>query len=79
MTFIKSVWKKWLIVARAIGNFQAQVIFSIFYIVFLSMMGIIFRFFLDALKIKKLNSPKQSNFHKWVNKNETLIESRKQF
>ena len=43
MTFLKWLWSKWLPIARAIGNFQGQVILSIFYLLILLPVGIIMR------------------------------------
>ena len=83
MTFLKSLglslaqlWKRWLVVGRLIGNFQAQVIFAIFYFVFLLPLGIFFRFFADPLKLRKVN---RTNFEKWEHPKETLEQARKQY
>lgn len=81
MYFFKVVWRKWLGFARIIGNFQSQVIFSLFYIIFLSIIGLIFRFFGDPLDIKnkKTNPKKMSNFKPWAHQKDSLVTARKQF
>lgn len=80
MTFIKNTWKKWLVLAKIIGNFQSQIIFSIFYIFILGIFGIIFRFFKDPLFIKKKSiKKKKTNFSTWEHPIEDLTQARKQF
>lgn len=80
MAFIKNAWKKWLVLAKVIGNFQSQIIFSIFYILFLGVLGIIFRFFNDPLFIKKKSiSKKKTNFTAWEHPTQDLNQARKQF
>lgn len=63
MKLLKSAWAAWLKITKAIGNFQAQVLFTIFYFVLIFPLGIAIRFFSDPLnmKTKKINS----NFNKW--------------
>ena len=77
MHFLKLIWKKWLKIAYVIGNFQAQVILTLFYFLLVSSFGIISRFFGDSLDMK----PKRirSNFSKWNHPKETIEEARKQF
>lgn len=81
MNFLKLAWRKWLVASRIIGNFQSQVIFSLFYIIFLSIVGLIFRFFGDPLDVKnkKSNSKDKSNFKPWVHQEGSLVTARKQF
>lgn len=80
MTFIKNTWKKWLVLAKIIGNFQSQIIFSIFYIFILGVFGVAFRFFSDPLNIKtKSLSKKKSNFSSWDHPFEDIKQARKQF
>lgn len=80
MSLTKKIWKKWLVVAKIIGNFQSQVIFSIFYIFVLGVFGIAFRFFSDPLRIKrKSKSHKKSNFSSWDHPFEDIKQARKQF
>lgn len=77
MSFLSWLWRKWLPIAQAIGNFQAQVILSIFYIVLIAPLGILYRFFVDPLNLKIKN--KRSNFGKWEHPKETLTTARKQY
>ena len=73
---VKLFWRKWLVVARAIGNFQGQVILTIFYLVLLLPVGILFRIFADPLKLhKKL----RTNFEDWQHPKEDLDQARKQY
>jgi len=76
MNFAKFLWKKWLIVAQAIGNFQAQLILSLFYLIFLAPVAIFFKFFADPLK---LQSKSKSNFEDWQHPKEDLKQAQKPF
>lgn len=78
MSFLKLVWSKWMKIAHPIGNFQAQVILSVFYFVIISPLGIFFRFFSDPLS-QRIDTKKKSNFVKWEHPKETLKEARKQY
>ena len=71
-------FKKWLLAARIIGNFQAQVLFSLFYLIFLSIIGIIFRF-TDPLEFRSHKSKKKSQFELWNHHSDTLESAKKQF
>jgi len=77
MKTIKLIWKKWLKIASNIGNFQARVFFSLFYLLLLLPVGIIFLFFTDFLDIKKKN--KKTNFHRWEHPKEDLKQARMQY
>ena len=83
MVFLKTIWssptrlwKKWLVIARVIGNFQAQVILSLFYLVLFLPLGVVFRFFADPLRMRKVSG---SNFQKWEHSKESLEQARKQY
>lgn len=74
------LWRKWLNVAKIIGNFQSQVIFSIFYLVLFFPLGFYLAFFKDDLKIKNFNSKlSKTNFETWNHKEESLKDARKQY
>ena len=77
-TILKNVWKKWLAFSKAVGNFNLQVLMTIFYIVILMPLGIFFRFFSDPLNIK-IKRSKKSNFSDWSHPNENLEEARRQY
>ncbi len=74
------VFGKWLIVGRAIGNFQGQLILAIFYFILIWPLALIVRIFVDPLKIskKKILSQK-SNFSKWEYEEAGLEEARRQY
>ena len=76
MDLLKKLWKRWLVVGHVIGNFQAQVILSLFYFIVIFPLGIFFRFFADPLRMRKVTG---SNFQKWEHPKETLEEARKQY
>jgi len=70
------LWRKWLSVARVIGNFQGQVILTLFYLILLLPVGIAFRVFADPLNLhKKL----KTNFENWQHLKENLEQARKQY
>lgn len=70
MDLFKKGWNKWLKLAHKIGNFQAQVIFTIFYFTILFPVGISIRFFSDPLNTK--NRSRHSNFTSWKHTEENL-------
>lgn len=76
MDFLKWVWKKWLAVAQVIGNFQAQVILTFFYLVILGPLGITFSFLADPFGMRK---KLKTNFQKWEHPKQNLEEARKQY
>ncbi len=49
---LKNAWQTWKRAARAIGNFQARVVLTIFYVVFVFPFGVVVRLFFDPLRIK---------------------------
>ena len=70
------LWKKWLPIAQAIGNFQAQVILTIFYFVIVAPLGVGLRLFADPLRVRK---KAKSNFQRWEHPKETLETARRQY
>lgn len=78
MRTVKSLWKKWLAVARVIGNFQGQVIMTIFYLVLMLPFGLITRIFVDSLHMKSPQGPK-SNFGKWKHPDDDLESAHRQY
>jgi hypothetical protein len=74
---LKKLWSKWKPFAQKIGDFQARVILSVFYFIFVSPIGIIFKFADDSLRLKK---PKTNSY--WINRGRTkpsLEDERRQF
>jgi len=76
MYFLKKAWRAWLKIAKPIGNFQSQVILSIFYIVLFLPMGVYFRI-VDPLNLRPKS--KKSNFSPWDHPQQKLEEARKQY
>ncbi len=67
-------------IAQAIGNFQAQVILSIFYILIFSPLAIVFKIFADPLQLRWKEVIRQkTNFQNWQHQEENLEEARKQY
>jgi hypothetical protein len=74
---LKKLWSKWKPFAQKIGDFQARVILSVFYFIFVSPIGIIFKFADDSLRLQK---PKPNSY--WINRGRTkpsLEDERRQF
>ena len=74
---LKFLWQKWLIVARPIGNFQAQLILTIFYLILLLPVAILFRFLADPLILRFKD--KKTNFVTWEHPKEDLKQAQKPF
>ncbi len=74
---IKKLWNLWLKIAKPIGNFQAQALLTLFYIILFWPLGLFFRFLQDPLEIKI--SGKRSNFERWDHPKENLDEAKKQY
>jgi len=80
MTYLKWLWSKWLPIAQAIGNFNAQVILTIFYLIIISPLGLIYRLFADPLAVKQSRITRQTtNFKRWDHLKQDLEETRKQY
>lgn len=72
---IKTIWRRWLAIARPIGNFQSQVILSVFYLVILFPVSLIFKFVMNPFSLDKDNS----SFRKWDYPKDDLKSARKPF
>ena len=80
MTYLKWLWSKWLPIAQAIGNFNAQVILTIFYLIIISPLGLIYRLFADPLCIKLSKISRQkTNFNRWEHLKQDVDKARKQY
>ena len=53
MKQLKEFWQRWQKVAKKIGDFQARLILSLFYILIVLPIGLIARMFSDPLSLKK--------------------------
>lgn len=73
----KKIWNKWLFVAGKIGNFNSQVLMTVFYLIILLPLGVGYKLFSDTLMIKKKN--KKSSFSKWAYRTESQAEARRQY
>ncbi len=74
---IKKIWKIWLTLGIKIGNFNSQVLMTIFYLIILFPVGIVIRTISDQLNLKK--STEKSGFNKWKYETENLQEARRQY
>ncbi|HSW96809.1 MAG TPA: hypothetical protein VLF89_03210 [Candidatus Saccharimonadales bacterium] len=77
MKNIQLIWKYWRKFGKKIGNFQALIIFTLFYFFVLWMIGFFVRFFSDPLNLKKIK--KNSNFTLWDHPKETLEQAKQPF
>ena len=72
---LKQIWQRWVNVSKKIGDFQARLLLSLFYLVLVCPFGLILRLFADPLGLKK--APPD-----WTSKQSTpprLEEARRQF
>ena len=53
MKTLKRAWEAWKRLGKKIGNFQARILLTIFYVVLMFPFGIAARLFSDPLRIKK--------------------------
>jgi hypothetical protein len=56
-SFIRRSWIWWKGIARIIGDFNARVILTLFYFIFLAPFALAIRFFTDPLTIKNKTAP----------------------
>jgi hypothetical protein len=49
----KGLWERWKRIAKAIGDFQARLILSVFYFVIVGPFALILRWAADPLSLKK--------------------------
>jgi len=74
---VKFIWSKWLKIAHTIGNFQGQVILTIFYFIFLWPPAIAIKFFLDPLKLKAQR--RKSSFNNFIYEDKNTQQAQKQY
>jgi len=80
MKILKKLWNNWMLVAKPIGNFQSQLILTLFYLIIILPLGIIYRLFADPLNIKSDKiSIQKTNFRKWEHLRQCLEEAKKQY
>ena len=76
MFLLKKFWRWWKPVAQAIGNFQAQLILSIFYVVLFSLVGIVYRILSDPFNMRK---KVKSSFGPWAYPKDTIETAHRQY
>ena len=52
-SLLRRIWEGWKKIARKIGDFNARVILSVFYLVLLMPFAVLVKLFTDPLEIKK--------------------------
>ena len=75
MKVIKIVWKKWVVVAQKIGNFQARLLLSVFYFTLLLPFSLVVTLFSDRLVKRK---PPKTTWTTWTEAYETFEEAKGQ-
>ncbi len=72
-TGVRRIWEAWKHLARKIGDFQARVLLTILYAVFVFPFGVVVHLFSDPLRIKRrptgwLEHPKEPNDIEWAHR-----------
>ncbi len=52
MSMLKTVWRKWLVVAHALGRFNSHIIMMLVYFVFMTPFAMAARWFADPLRLR---------------------------
>ena len=68
---LKRAWQAWKRMAHTVGTFQARVLLTIFYVLFVLPFGIFARLFSDSLRIKSrpaqwIESPSETHELRWA-------------
>ena len=50
---LRTLWSRWLVLARKIGQFQSRIILTLFYFVFVTPFALIARLFTDPLHLRR--------------------------
>jgi hypothetical protein len=66
-SILRRLWEGWKRVGRAIGNFQARVLLTVFYAVLILPFGLAVRLFADSLKIRVPSG-------KWIEKDTDAMD-----
>lgn len=74
---IKKIWTKWKTIAQAIADFQARVLLTLVYFIFVAPFGLLVRWFSDPLVLK--HNPQRSMWFPKHNPEQTLESIRSQF
>ncbi len=60
---LKRLWEKWKVIAHHIAKFQTALIISVFYLIIISPLGLIFKIFgWDPLNSSKRKANRQTNW-----------------
>ena len=76
VTKLKQLWEHWLRIAKVIGDFQAALILTVFYIVVFAPTALLFRMLSDPLRLKR---PDVVTWSLRTVTDETLEAARRQF
>jgi saxitoxin biosynthesis operon SxtJ-like protein len=52
MLMLKALWRKWLVVAHAIGRVNSHIIMMLVYFVFMTPFALVVRYFTDPLRLR---------------------------
>ena len=52
MSMLKAIWRKWLVVAHAIGRVNSHIIMMLVYYVFMTPFAMALRWFADPLRLR---------------------------
>lgn len=56
---LRTLWKRWQVIAHAIGNFQARLLLSVLYFVLIPPFSLIVRTMMDPLQLR---GPRRATF-----------------
>jgi hypothetical protein len=74
---LKLAWQKWRAFAHILGNFQARVLLTIFYVILVGPIGLLLRWRTDPLQLKPMTGGSY-----WLvreTRDLTLIDARRQY
>jgi hypothetical protein len=72
---LKELWQRWTRIAKKIGDFQARLILTLFYFIFIIPIGLIARMFADPLALKNT----AAHWEKRASAPARLEDARRQF
>jgi hypothetical protein len=53
---LRRIWNRWKPIAQVIGDFQARIILTLFYFIFVTPFGVVVRFLSDPLQLKRVSN-----------------------
>lgn len=54
---LRTIWRRWLVLAHKIGTFQSRILLTLFYFVILAPFGLAVRALSDPLHVKSRSAP----------------------